>query len=103
MASDDTLRIDPQLMQGFAHGMLGAAEALRVQLAQLDGQVVEILGGWHGVSGDAYRSAWEMWHRGATEVGLGLSKLSTAVGQAGAGYQQNETGSARTLRMAQGG
>ena len=103
MASDDTLRINPQLMQGFANGMLGAAEALRNQLAQLDGQVVEMLAGWHGVSGDAYRSAWEMWHRGATEVGLGLSKLSSAVGQAGAGYQQDEAGSAQTLRRVHGG
>lgn len=103
MASDDTLRVDPQLMQGFAHGLLGAAEALRNQLSQLDGQVGEMLGGWHGSSGDAYRSAWEMWHRGATEVQLGLSMLSKAVARAGEGYQQNEAASAQTLQVVRGG
>ena len=102
MAANDTLQVDPQLMQGFAQGLLGAAEALRNQLSQLDGQVGEMLGGWHGASGDAYGCAWEMWHRGATEVELGLSIMSTLVAQAGSGYQQNEAASAQTLQAVRG-
>ena len=62
-----------------------------------------MLGGWRGASGDAYGSAWQMWHRGATEVELGLSMLAKAVGQAGAGYQQNEAGSAQALRAVRNG
>jgi uncharacterized protein YukE len=59
VAADDNLRVDPQVMQGFAQGLLGAAEGLRNQLSELDGQIGELLGGWRGASGDAYGSAWE--------------------------------------------
>jgi WXG100 family type VII secretion target len=97
------LRVDPQVMEGFAQSLLGAAEDLRSRLTELDGQVGEMLGGWRGASGDAYGSAWQMWHRGATEVELGLSKLAKAVAQAGGGYQQNEAGSAQALRAVRNG
>ncbi|OMC56121.1 secretion protein [Mycobacterium sp. IS-836] len=90
-------------MRGFAQSLSGAAEDLRSRLAELDGQVGEMLGGWRGASGDAYGSAWQMWHRGATEVELGLSMLAKAVAQAGAGYQQNEVGSAQALRAVRNG
>ncbi|WP_076245834.1 WXG100 family type VII secretion target [Mycobacterium sp. SP-6446] len=103
MAADDNLRVDPQVMQGFAQSLSGAAEDLRSRLAELDGQVGEMLGGWRGASGDAYGSAWQMWHRGATEVELGLSMLAKAVAQAGGGYQQNEAGSAQALRAVRNG
>jgi WXG100 family type VII secretion target len=97
VASDETLRVDPAVMQGFAQAVSGGADALRARLAELDGQVGEMLGGWRGGAGDAYRSAWELWHRGAGEVQLGLSILAKAVGIAGAGYQANESTSARAL------
>ena len=90
-------------MQGFAQGLVGAAESLRNRLSELDGQVGEMLGGWQGASGSAYGSAWEMWHRGATEVELGLSMLAKAVAEAGKGYEQNEAGSAQALREVRGG
>jgi WXG100 family type VII secretion target len=97
------LRVDPHVMQGFAQSLIGAAEDLRSRLAELDGQVSEMLGGWRGASGDAYGSAWQMWHRGATEVELGLSKLAKAVAQAGGGYQRNDAGSAQALRGVRNG
>jgi WXG100 family type VII secretion target len=97
------LRVDPQVMQGFAQGLLGAAESLRNRLSELDGQVGEMLGGWQGEAGDAYGSAWQLWHRGAAEVELGLSILAKAVAQAGQGYQQNDAGSAQTMRQVHGG
>jgi WXG100 family type VII secretion target len=90
-------------MGGFAQALGGAAEALRNRLSELDGQVGEMLGGWRGASGGAYGSAWQMWHRGATEVELGLSMLAKAVAQAGAGYQQNEASSAQALRAVRDG
>lgn len=103
MAGNDNLRVDPQVMEGFAQGLLGAAEALRNRLSELDGQVGEMLGGWQGAAGSAYGSAWELWHRGATEVEVGLSMLAKAVAQAGKGYAQNEVGTAQKLREVRGG
>ncbi|WP_077086432.1 WXG100 family type VII secretion target [Mycobacterium rhizamassiliense] len=103
MAAADNLRVDPQVMQGFAQGLTGAAESLRNRLSELDGQVGEMLGGWRGGAGDAYGSAWELWHRGAAEVELGLSMLAKSVAQADKAYQQNDAGSAQTMRQVHGG
>src|ERR1700727_1354401 len=102
MGADENLRVDPEMMQGFAQGLLGAAESLRNQLSELDGQLGEMLGGWQGASGSAYGSAWQMWHRGATEVETGLSMLSKLVTKASSGYAQNEASSAQTLRAVRG-
>ena len=102
MGADENLRVDPAMMQGFAQGLLGAAESLRNQLSELDGQLGEMLGGWQGASGSAYGSAWQMWHRGATEVETGLSMLSKLVTKASSGYTQNEAASAQTLRAVRG-
>ncbi|CQD05674.1 EsaT-6 like protein EsxF [Mycobacterium lentiflavum] len=98
MAADNELRADPQMMAGFAQALLGGAESLRNQLAELDGHVGEMLGGWQGGSGSAYSAAWELWHRGAREVETGLSVLAEAVDQAGKGYQHNEAASAQLVR-----
>ncbi|CKM37791.1 ESAT-6 like protein 13 esxF [Mycobacterium tuberculosis] len=57
MGADDTLRVEPAVMQGFAASLDGAAEHLAVQLAELDAQVGQMLGGWRGASGSAYGSA----------------------------------------------
>ncbi|REQ32972.1 WXG100 family type VII secretion target, partial [Mycobacterium tuberculosis] len=54
MGADDTLRVEPAVMQGFAASLDGAAEHLAVQLAELDAQVGQMLGGWRGASGSAY-------------------------------------------------
>ncbi len=103
MAAENNLRVDPTVLQGFAQALRGGAEDLRNRLAELDGQVGEMLGGWRGASGGAYASAWELWHRGAAEVQLGLSHLAKSVGEAGVGYQQNEAASARALRGVRNG
>ena len=103
MAADDTLRVEPLAMRGCAEALCGAADDLRSRLAALDDQVGDMLGGWHGASGSAYGSAWEMWHRGATEVELGLSMLSQLVARAGGGYQQNEAAAAQAMREVRGG
>ena len=71
MAAEDTLRVDPLAMRGFSEAVSGRAEDLRNQFAELNGQVGEMLGGWRGISGTAYASAWELWHRGAGEVEVG--------------------------------
>jgi WXG100 family type VII secretion target len=98
MADHGALRVDPVVMQGFSQSLAGAAEGLRSQLADLDAQVGKMLGGWRGGAGDAYGSAWELWHRGAGEVQLGLSILAKSVGLAGLDYQNNESASATKLR-----
>ncbi len=90
-------------MRGFAQGLHGGAEDLRNRLADLDEQIGEMLGGWRGASGAAYTSAWELWHRGAREVQVGLSILASLVAQAGVGYQQNEAASEHALRGVDGG
>jgi WXG100 family type VII secretion target len=98
VAAENNLRVDPLVMHGFAQALLGGAEDLRNQLADLDGEVSEMLGGWRGASGGAYTSAWELWHRGAGEVEVALSILARLVAQAGGVYQGNETASAQALR-----
>ena len=99
MAADNNLRVDPQMMHGFAQALLGGAENLRNQLAGLDGQVGEMLGGWQGGSGSAYSLAWDQWHRGAHEVEAGLSILAKAVAHAGTSYQHNEAVSTQAIRQ----
>jgi WXG100 family type VII secretion target len=101
--ADETLRADPLVMQSFAASLSGAAEQLSARLSQLDDEVGQMLHGWQGVSGTAYGSAWELWHRGAREVELGLSMLAQLVGQAGGAYQSNEDGSAAAERAVRGG
>jgi WXG100 family type VII secretion target len=98
VAAENNLRVDPLVMHGFAQALLGGAEDLRNRLADLDGQVSEMLGGWRGASGGAYTSAWELWHRGAGEGEVGLSMLARLIAQAGGAYQRNETASAQALR-----
>lgn len=98
VADGGGLRVDPQVMEGFSQSLGGAAEGLRSQLADLDAQIREMLGDWQGGSGSAYGSAWELWHRGAGEVQLGLSVLAKAVGMAGLDYRNNESASAAKLR-----
>lgn len=103
MAAGNELRVDPQLMDGFAQALLGGAENLRGQLAELDGQVGEMLDGWQGGSGSAYSAAWELWQRGAREVETGLSVLARAVARAGKGLQDNEVVSAQAIRRVHDG
>lgn len=101
--ADETLRVDPVIMQGAAVSLSGAAEQLSAQLSQLDDQVGQMLGGWQGAAGTAYGSAWELWHKGAHEVELGLSMLAHLVSQAGGAYQGTEDGSAQAERAVRGG
>ena len=103
MGAQDTLRVDPQVLRRFAVALGGGARDLQSRLAELDDQVGEMLGGWRGASGGAYASAWELWRRGAGEVQLALSVLASSVGEAGAGYQQNEARSVQALRDVRNG
>jgi WXG100 family type VII secretion target len=103
MGADDTLRVDPPVLQRFAATLGDDAKDLQDRLARLDGQVGEMLGDWRGASGGAYASAWELWRRGAAEVQQGLSILARAVGEAGIGYRHNEAESARALRGVRNG
>jgi len=98
VVTSDDQRVNPLVMQGFSHALHGGAEDLRNRLADLDGQVSEMLAGWRGESGGSYTSAWELWHRGAGEVQVGLSILERLVSQAGRVYQENEAASTQALR-----
>ncbi len=85
-------------MRGYTDALCARADELRAQLTDLDNRVGEMLGGWRGVSGNAYSSAWELWHRGAGEVEVGMSILARLVAQAGRLYQENEAASAQAMR-----
>ena len=85
-------------MQGFSQALRGGAEDLRNRLADLDGQGSEMLAVWRGRSGGAFTAQWELWHRGADEVQVGLSILERLVSQAGRIYQENEAASSQALR-----
>ncbi|OBG41003.1 WXG100 family type VII secretion target [Mycobacterium sp. E3198] len=99
----DTVRVDPLAMRGFAEALSGRAEELRNQFAELNAAVGDMLGGWRGTSGSAYAAAWELWHRGAGEVEVGLSLLARSVGQAGGLYRHTEASSSHALRGVRGG
>ncbi|WP_255457253.1 WXG100 family type VII secretion target [Mycobacterium sp. Marseille-P9652] len=98
MAGEGALRVDPAVMQSFAASVGGAAEQLLAQLTELDEQVGKALGGWSGGAGSAYGSAWELWHRGAQEVRVGLAMLAHRAEQAGGLYERNEAAAAREMR-----
>jgi WXG100 family type VII secretion target len=98
VAADDTLRVDALAMREFAEALRNSAEELRSRLTALDDQVGDMLGGWRGSSGSAFSAAWELWHRGAGEVEVGLSMLARSVARAGGAYQDNEAVSARAMR-----
>jgi WXG100 family type VII secretion target len=98
VAASKNLRVNPLVMQGFSQSLRGGAEDLRNRLADLDGQVSEMLAGWRGRSGGAYTAQWELWHRGAGEVQVGLSILERLVSEAGRAYQENEAASNEALR-----
>ena len=55
-----------------------------VRLTELDGQICDLLAGWHGGAGGAYGEAWNSWHQGAAEVQQGLSTLARTVAVVGA-------------------
>ena len=95
--ADGKLRVDPAVMASIAQSLSGAAEHVQNRLKELDTQVGEMLGGWQGVSGKAYGSAWERWHQGAAEVESALSILAKLIGQAGVSYGHNEAVSAEEL------
>ena len=59
-----------------------------------------MLGGWRSASGSAYKPAWELWHRGAGEVQVGMSIMARVIAHAGAEYHQNEAASAPAFREA---
>jgi len=103
VAAEHTMRVDPPAMRSVAQALGEGAEALRNQLTDLDERVVEMLGGWRGASGGAYAAAWELWHRGAGEVEVGLSMLARSIAQAGGAYQDNEAASAGALRAVRRG
>jgi WXG100 family type VII secretion target len=98
VAADETLRVDALAMRGFAEALCSSAEDLGSRLTALDDQVGDMLGGWRGSSGSAYSAAWELWHRGAGEVEVGLSMLARLVARAGGAYQDNEAVSAQAMR-----
>jgi ESAT-6 family protein len=98
VAADQTLRVDPLALRDFAVSLGGAAEHLMGELAELDDQVGQMLGGWRGTSGSAYGSAWELWHQGGREVQAGLSILAHLVGRAEGRYGDNEATAAETMR-----
>ena len=85
-------------MQGISQALASAAKDLQSRLIELDGQVRDMLAGWHGGAGGAYGQAWDLWHRGAGEVQLGLSILAKAPGIAGVDFQSQDSISAQTLR-----
>lgn len=96
MAERDTLRVQPEAMHSASQALSGAARELHIKLVELDGQVRELLAGWHGGSGDAYGQAWDLWHRGTGEIQLGLSILAKAVGVAGADFETQDETAAQT-------
>jgi WXG100 family type VII secretion target len=96
-AERELVRVQPDAMHVASQALSAAAKDLHARLVELDGQVRELLHGWHGGSGGAYSDAWNSWHRGADEVQQGLLILAEAVGVAGMKFDAQEQQSARAV------
>jgi WXG100 family type VII secretion target len=96
MGERGALRVQPEAMHSASQALSGAAKDLHTKLIELDGQVRELLAGWHGRSGDAFGQAWDLWHRGTGEVQLGLSLLAESVGVVGGDFQTQDDTAAQT-------
>jgi uncharacterized protein YukE len=98
VAASDNLRVNPSVMQGFSQALRGGAEDLRTRLADLDGQVSEMLTGWRGKSGGAFTAAVgavaSRRRRGAGGV-VDLGKVGIP---SRPDYQENEAASSQALR-----
>jgi WXG100 family type VII secretion target len=97
MAEREVLRVHPEAMHGASQAWSGAAKDLHNRLIELDGEVREMLAGWHGGAGGAYGQAWDLWHGGAAEVQQGLAILANAVGVVGVNFQNQESASTQNL------
>jgi len=80
-----------------SQALAGAAKDLRTRLVELDGEVRDMLVGWQGGAGGAYGKVWDLWHKGAGEVQLGLSILAQMVENAGAQFQAQDSASEQTV------
>ncbi|WP_304441713.1 hypothetical protein [Mycobacterium sp. 852002-51163_SCH5372311] len=78
MAAETHLGVDP--------------DDLRKRLAELDDHVAGLLRARYGGSRSAYTDAWELWHRGAAEVQVGLSMLARLI--AHHDYRDNDAAAA---------
>jgi WXG100 family type VII secretion target len=97
VADRETLRIQPEVMQAVSQALSGAAKDLQTRLVELDGQVREMLAGWQGGAGGAYGEAWDLWHKGAGEVQLGLAILAKTVENSGVQFQAQDSASEQTV------
>ncbi|HEY1839510.1 MAG TPA: WXG100 family type VII secretion target [Mycobacterium sp.] len=97
MGEREVMRVQPEVMHVASQALSSAAKDLHTRQVELDGQVRELLAGWHGGSGDAYGQAWDLWHRGTAEVQLGLSILAKAVGVVGVEFHTREQASAQIM------
>jgi WXG100 family type VII secretion target len=97
VADHDALRVQPEVMLTASQALAGAAKDLRTRLVELDGEVRDMLAGWQGGAGGAYGKAWELWHKGAGEVQLGLAILAKVVENAGAQFDAQDSASGQTV------
>lgn len=97
MADGEMLRVQPEAMHAASQALAGAAKDIQTRLAELDGEVREMLAGWQGGAGGAYGEAWDLWHKGAGEVQQGLAILAKVVGNVGAGFQNQDAAAEQTV------
>jgi WXG100 family type VII secretion target len=97
VADHEALRVQPEVMLTASQALAGAAKDLRTRLVELDGEVRDMLAGWQGGAGGAYGKVWDLWHKGAGEVQLGLSILTQMVENAGAQFQAQDSASEQTV------
>jgi WXG100 family type VII secretion target len=91
------LRVNPEVMHGVSQAISGAARDFHARLSELDGQIRETLANWQGGAGGAFGDAWDLWHRGASEVQQGLAILAEAVSVAGVDFQTQESVATQTV------
>lgn len=62
----------------------------QLALARLQVTVDELLRGWQGAAGAAFRLGWEQWLAGATAMLSALDAMAAALGSSGLDYAATE-------------
>ena len=78
--------VDPAELQQCDAQLDAAAGQARAALAQLRASARDVLGGWQGEAGAAFRLAWEQWLAGVGTMLDSLDETALALGLSGADY-----------------
>ncbi|OBC02709.1 WXG100 family type VII secretion target [Gordonia sp. 852002-50395_SCH5434458] len=75
----------------------GVADSLEGEVKALAKRMTTLLDNWDGLTSKAYRTEWDDWHEGATEVIAALRQSIEALGMARAALSEADAAGASLL------